>query len=84
MSTSPDTSPLPADRLVSVLSHWLVGHVRTDELREEVAAMDTAELAPSQAEAVDELRAELSDSERHPGELTMLARETLHALVFDH
>ena len=68
------------DRLVTVISGWLAGHVTEGELRRELDGARSAELAPEQAEAVDELRAELqSDSRR--GELQMVARETLEALA---
>jgi hypothetical protein len=82
MSTSPDISPHAADRLVSVLSHWLAGHVRDDELRAEVEQVGTDELAAEQAEAVDELLTELRDPNSHPGELNMVVRETIQALAF--
>ena len=78
MSTSPDT--LPADRIVSVLSHWLAGHVTTTRLREEIERVPTDALSPSQAEAVTELLVELRDPDGHPGELTMIAREAIEAL----
>jgi hypothetical protein len=82
MSTSPDTSPYAADRLVSVLSHWLAGHVRDDELRAAVETVGTDDLPPEQAEAVDEVLAELRDPAGHPGELNMIVREALQALAF--
>jgi hypothetical protein len=68
------------DRLVTVISGWLAGHVTEGELRRELEAVRSAELAPDQAEAMDELRTELeNDSGR--GELQMVARETLEALA---
>jgi hypothetical protein len=80
MSTSREQLRRADDRLVTVISGWLAGHVTEGELREELEAAPTAELAPDQTEAVDELRAELeSDSRR--GELQMVARETLEALA---
>jgi hypothetical protein len=82
MSTSPDISPHAADRLVSVLSHWLAGHLRDDELRAEVESVGTDALPPEHAEAVDELLAELHNPNGHPGELNMLARETIQVLAF--
>jgi hypothetical protein len=82
MSTSPDISPHAADRLVSVLSHWLAGHLRDDELRAELESVDTDALAAEQAEAVDELLAELRNPNGHAGELNMLARETIQVLAF--
>lgn len=80
MSTSPETAERPENRLVSVLSHWLARHVGDEELRARVEAVGTAELAPRQAEAVRELLAELR-APKGRGELEMVARETLEALV---
>jgi hypothetical protein len=78
MSTSPD---LDAEhRLVNVLSRWLARHASDDELRWELDAVGTDGLAPGQAEAVEELRAELRDA-RSRGDLEMVARETLEALA---
>lgn len=83
MSTSPDTSEAPADRIVNVLSHWLAGHVPAERVRDEVERVGTDELTPGQAEAVDELLGELRDPHGHRGELNMIARETIQALCFD-
>ena len=77
MSTSRRTS----DSLVSLLSHWLARHVGDDELRRGVEQADAAQLSPDQAEAVEELRAELRDPDGHAGELEMIVRETLEALA---
>jgi hypothetical protein len=74
MSTSPD------HHLVNVLSHWLARHADNDELRAELAAADTSALGPDQREAVEELRQELSDGNGR-GDLEMVVRETLEALV---
>jgi hypothetical protein len=74
MSTSPDA------RVVNVLSHWLARHVDDDELRAELAAADTSGLGPDQREAVQELLDELS-GENGRGDLEMVVRETLEALV---
>ena len=82
MSTSPETSDAPADRIVNVLSHWLAGHVTAARVREEIERVGTDELSALQADAVDELLAELRDPNGHPGELNMLARETIEALCF--
>ncbi len=76
-------SELPADRIVNVLSHWLAGHVRAGRVREEIERVGRDELMPGQAEAVDELLAELRDPNGHPGELNMIARETIEALCLD-
>ncbi len=76
-------SQLPADLIVNVLSHWLAGHVRAGRVREEIERVGRDELMPGQAEAVDELLAELRDPDGHPGELNMIARETIEALCLD-
>ena len=81
MSTNPDASEQPADRLVGLLSHWLARHVDDDALHRGLEDIGTAELTPVAAEAVDELRAELRDPDGHPGELEMIVRETLEALA---
>ena len=74
MSTSPD------NHLVNVLSHWLARHVDDGELQREVETLDTSQLAPGQAEAVDELREELSNADGR-GDLEMVVRETLEAVA---
>jgi hypothetical protein len=74
MSTSPD------NHLVNVLSHWLARHVDDDELQRELETVDTSQLAPEQAEAVHELRAELSNADGR-GDLEMVVRETLEAVA---
>jgi hypothetical protein len=78
MSTSPDGGHRADDRIVSVLSQWLARHVDDDELRREVEAIGTDELAAGQAEAVGELLAELGADR---GQNEMLVRETLEALA---
>jgi hypothetical protein len=82
MSTSPDISHHGADRLVSLLSHWLAGHMRDDDLRIEVERVDTDVLGSDQGEAVEELLTELRNPNRHAGELNMIARETIQVLAF--
>jgi hypothetical protein len=83
MSTSPETgtrNASPEDRLVTVISRWLARHVSDEELRAELGQVGVDKLEPGQAEAVEELRAELgSGGER--AELEMVARETLEALA---
>jgi hypothetical protein len=74
MSTSPDA------RLVNVLSHWLARHADNEELHAELAAADTSALGPDQREAVEELLEQLS-SKNGRGDLEMVVRETLEALV---
>jgi hypothetical protein len=81
MSTSPDRSTRADDRLVTLISHWLARHVGDAELLRGVEQVGLDELAPAQAEAVQELLAELRDPDGHAGDLEMIARETLEALV---
>jgi hypothetical protein len=84
MSTSPEPrSERPDDLLVTMLSHWLTRQLGNEELRREVERVGTAELAPGQREAVEELLAELRTA--LPGErgsLEMVVRETLEALAY--
>ena len=81
MSTNPDPAGATANRVVSLLSHWLARHTTTSKLREELERLGTAELSPAQAEAVDEVLAELRDPDVHPGDLEMIVRETLEAVA---
>jgi hypothetical protein len=69
------------DALVTLLSQWLARHVDDDELREAVANVDVAALAPEQAQAVRELRADLAESRAARGDLEMAVRETLEAVA---
>jgi hypothetical protein len=80
MSTSPDTRPAHRadDQIVTALSQWLARHVSDEELRRRVEAVGTAELSPAQAEAVEELLADLGADR---GQNEMLVRETLEALA---
>jgi hypothetical protein len=80
MSTSPEQTRRADDRLVTAISSWLAGHMTEGELRQELETAPRKELAPDQAEALDELRAELEQDARR-GELQMVARETLEALA---
>jgi DNA-binding IclR family transcriptional regulator len=80
MPMSPETGTRTDDRLVTVISRWLAGHVSDEELRQELEQAGPGELAADQAEAVEELRAEL-DAGRRRAELEMVARETLEALA---
>ena len=80
MSTSPETSERIDDRLVNVISRWLARHLSDEELRGELNAVQPGRLEPEQAEAVEELRAELGET-RERAELEMVARETLEALA---
>jgi hypothetical protein len=75
MSTNPD-------QIVTLLSHWLGGHLQTEELRDRLDEVETADLTPGQAEAVEELRRELAQAENgERGQLEMVARETLEAVA---
>jgi hypothetical protein len=75
MSTNPD-------RIVTLISHWLGGHLQTDELRDRLDEIGTADLSPGSAEALDELREELARAENgDKGRLEMVARETLEAVA---
>jgi DNA-binding IclR family transcriptional regulator len=80
MSTSPETATRADDRLVTAISRWLARHVSDDELQLALEQVGPGELTADQAEAVDELRAELSEG-RERAELEMVARETLEALA---
>jgi hypothetical protein len=73
MSMSPD-------ELVNLLSHWLARHVGDEQLAAGLREAKEDHLSPDQAEAVDELLAEL-DSGESRGELERVARETLEALA---
>ena len=78
MSTSPDLSQRADDQIVTLLSQWLARHVSDEELRRRVEAIGTGELSPAQAEAVEELLADLGADR---GQDEMLVRETLEALA---
>ena len=80
MSTSREQTTRADDRLVTIISGWLAGHVSDGELRRELEGVRRAELEPDQVEALQELRAELAKDSRR-GELQMVARETLEALA---
>jgi len=80
MSTSREQTRRADDRLVTVISGWLAGHVSEGELRRELERARRTELDLDQAEALDELRAELAGDSRR-AELQMVARETLEALA---
>ena len=79
MSTSPETTGRADDKIVTVLSRGLARHVDDGELVERVGAIGTAELAPGQAEAVQELLAEFETGAG--GEREMLVREALEAIA---
>ena len=63
-----------------MLSHWLARHVDTGELRRRLDEIGTDGLDPGEADAVEELRAELAqDAPR--ASLERVVRETLEALA---
>jgi hypothetical protein len=74
MSTSPE------NHIVNLLSHWLARHVDNAELLRELDAVDTSVLTPAQAEAVQELREEITSTNGR-GDLEMAVRETLEAVA---
>jgi hypothetical protein len=75
MSTSPD-------ELIGVLSRWLAGHLDNEELGKALAGADRATLSDSQAEAIEELAAELREATQDTrGRLEWVVRETLEALA---
>ena len=78
MSTSPKTAHRADDQIVTVLSQWLARHVSDEELRRRVQAIGTGQLSATQAEAVEELLADLGADR---GQNEMLVRETLEALA---
>ena len=80
MYTSPETTSRADDRLVTAISRWLARHVSADELQRALEQVRSGELTADQAEAVAELRTELSEG-RERAELEMVARETLEALA---
>jgi hypothetical protein len=74
MSTSPD-------ELIGVLSRWLAGHLSTAELAASLAAADRGALSESQAEAVDELLADLRAPAGGRAQVERVVRETLEAVA---
>jgi hypothetical protein len=71
------------DEIVSLLSQWLMGSVGNDELRKRIEQIGTAELAPGQRSAIEELLVGLGNA--FPGErgdLERDVRETMEALAY--
>jgi len=82
MSARPD-SKRTDDQIVSLLSQWLMRTLGNDELRKRIGEIGTAELAPGQRAAVEELLAALANA--FPGErgdLEMVVRETVESLAY--
>lgn len=76
------TSMSPEDRLVGLLSRWLARHIGNAELHSEIETAGREGLSPEQAEALDELLAELERTGPNGrGDLEMVVRETLEALA---
>jgi hypothetical protein len=82
MSTSPRNTPPAEDEIVGLLSRWLAFQLGNDELRTRLEATGTDGLEPEQARAVEELLDELAHTgAAGRGDLEMLVRETLEAVV---
>jgi hypothetical protein len=82
MSSEPTPAMRPEDEVVSALSHWLAFHLGNDDLRARLRSIGTSGLEPAQAEAVEELLAELEGApDGTRGGLEMLVRETLEAVA---
>jgi hypothetical protein len=72
----------PEDRIVTLLSRWLARHLDNEQLRKMIEAAGREGLSADQAEAIDELLAELAGAERNDrGALEPLVRETMEALA---
>lgn len=82
MSMSPETATPNEDEIVNLLSRWLAFHLGNEELRTRLEAIGTETLDPGQAEAIDELLAELAEAQPDVrGDLEMVVRETLEAVA---
>ena len=71
------------DEIVNLLSQWLMRSLGNDELRKRIEEIGTAELAPGQRVAVEELLVALGNA--FPGErgdLEMVVRETVESLAY--
>jgi hypothetical protein len=80
MSTSPDTRT--EDRLITLISRWLAGHIGNAELQRGIGDAGAEGLGPGQLEALGELSERLDAAKPgERGELEMIARETLEALA---
>jgi len=82
MSTNPEFQRTD-DEIVNLLSQWLMRQLGNDELRKRIEDIGTAELAPGQRTAVEELLTSLASA--LPGEtggLEMVVRETIEALAY--
>ena len=80
MSASPDTRT--EDRLITLISRWLAGHIGNAELQRGIEDTGSDGLRPGQVEALGELSERLDAAKPgERGELEMIARETLEALA---
>jgi len=82
MSTNPDFQRTD-DEIVSLLSQWRLGTLGNDELRKRIEEIGTAELAPGQRGAVQELLVALANA--FPGErdqLETVVSETAQSLAY--
>jgi hypothetical protein len=71
------------DRIVTLLSEWLVGTLGNDGLLAEVERVGLDGLSPLQREAVGELLDELQAAlPGDRGDLQVVVRETLEALAY--
>ena len=71
------------DEIVSLLSRWLMRTLGNDELRKRIEEIGTADLAPGQRSAVNELLVALANS--FPGErgdLEMVVREAVESIAY--
>ena len=71
------------DEIVNLLSQWLMRSLGNDELRKRIVEIGTAELAPGQRTAVEELLVALGNAfPGDRGDLEMLVRETVESLAY--
>jgi hypothetical protein len=71
------------DEIVNLLSQWLMRSLGNDELRKRIEEIGTAELAPGQRTAVEELLVALGNAfPGDRGDLEMLVRETVESLAY--
>ena len=72
----------PEDLLVGLLSRWLAGHLDNAQLRAGIEDAGRQGLSDDQTEALDDLVAALDRAgPTGRGDLEMVVRETLEALV---
>jgi hypothetical protein len=71
------------DEIVGLLSQWLMYSLGNDELRKRIEGIGTAELAPGQRTAVQELLRALADAfPGDRGDLEVAVRETVESLAY--